>query len=285
MAAGAPFRRSRRFGCAFAVSVALSGLVLREAHADERVDCATAYEQTQRLQQKSELIAALDAADRCARPTCPALLRDDCVKWSAEIRPKLPELLVRVRAADGCEQQAARVEIGGASRKAPDAEAFLVDPGVHEVKVVDPVTKREKTQTINFAQGERRDIDIDFAAAGVTCAEKPAPRATRVPLERVPKVTLIVGSVGGGLVLVGATLGLVGVVKRSDLDECKPSCSTERIDDVRPFFVAGDVVAGCGVLALAAAVVTFFAADRSVVTSSTSRPRIVLGPTGVGASF
>lgn len=246
--------------------------------ADETRECAAAYEMTQRQQQKSELIDALDSAERCARPSCPALLKDECAKWASDLRPKLPSLVVRVRGADGCAQTNAKLDVDGNTRKHPRLDALLLDPGVHEVKVTDPVSHETKTQRINFAPGERRDIDVDFARSDAVCTE----RGVKTPFGRVPTLTLALGGVGAGLVLAGATVGLVGASKRADLDECRPGCARERIDEVRPFFLVGDVLAGFGILALGAAAVTYFAGDTK--TAST-RPRFVFGASGVGASF
>ncbi|MBX3207680.1 MAG: hypothetical protein KF764_21705 [Labilithrix sp.] len=249
------------------------------ARADETRECAAAYEQTQRQQQKSELIGALASAERCARSSCPALLKDECARWVTDLRPKLPSLVVRVRGGDGCARTDAKLEVDGATRKDPRADALLVDPGVHVVKVTDPASGQTKAQSINFAPGERRDIDVDFASDEVTCGKT----GVTTPVGRIPTVTLVLGSIGAGLVVAGATVGLVGASKRSDLDDCKPGCTREQIDDVRPFFLAGDVLAGFGILALGAAAVTYFARDTRAAAST--RPRFVFGASGVGASF
>lgn len=249
------------------------------ARGDETRECAAAYEQTQRQQQRSELIAALASAERCARSSCPALLKDECAKWVTELRPKLPSLVVRVRGGDGCARTDARLEVDGATRKDPRADALLVDPGVHVVKVTDPASGQTKSQTINFAPGERRDIDVDFASAEATCGTA----GVVTPMGRVPTVTLVLGSIGAGLVVAGATVGIVGASKRADLDDCKPGCSREQIDGVRPFFLAGDVLAGFGILALGAAAVTYFAGDTKA--AAWIRPRLVLGASGLGAAF
>src|SRR3989442_14485869 len=84
------------------------------AAADERVECAHAYEQTQRLRQKGELLASLDDAERCARATCPQLLQQECARWTGEIKSKLPTLVVRIRGADACTKPNAQIDITGA---------------------------------------------------------------------------------------------------------------------------------------------------------------------------
>jgi hypothetical protein len=265
--------------------VVLVGLFGGEAHADETRECAAAYEQAQRQQQKAELLSALDAAERCARPSCPALLRDECSHWVPAIRSKLPSLVVNVRASDGCTRSDSPVDPGGPSRKAAESGALLIDPGVHDIRVTDPVSSASKVQTINFAPGERRDIDVDFAPEGAVCT--PASSSRKVAGFTIAKPTLIIGAAGGGLLLGGALLGLIGAIKRSDLDECKPNCPQERIDGVRPFFVAGDVMAGFGILALGAATVMFLTVDAKTPAASTPEPRarIVVGANGIGAVF
>ncbi|MDF2697515.1 MAG: uncharacterized protein K0S65_5898 [Labilithrix sp.] len=248
-----------------------------QAHPDETRECAVAYEQTQRQRQRSELVSALESAERCARSSCPALLRDECRQWAAELRPKLPTLVVRVRGADGCASPDATVEVDG-NRRASESSGLLVDPGVHQIKVIEPTSGREKVQRINFASGERRDIDVDLAPSGAVCTTSSATRASKIPT-----VTLVLGSVGAGLVLAGATVGLIGASERSDLDACKPNCARDRIDGVRPYFLAGDVLAGFGILALGAAVVTWVAGESKPAASN--RSLLVVGASGVGASF
>ncbi len=257
------------------VIVMASGTIATRAAADETRECAAAYERTQRLQLRSELVSALEAAERCARPTCPDLLKNECAVWSKEIRAKLPQLVVHVRDSDGCDRTDAKIEVSGGWRK--EGNALLLDPGKRTIVVSDPASSQSRTQTIDFARGERREIDVDFAPPeGAVCATKRS--------KRVSTLTLVLGGVGGGLLLAGATLGGIGAMKRSDLDECKPNCSQERIDGVRPFFVAGDVIAGFGVLALGAAAITFFASTDTKAETA-ARSRLLVGPGGIGATF
>jgi hypothetical protein len=138
----------------------------------------------------------------------------------------------------------------------------------------------EDRETILFAEGERREIDVVFASDGAVCG---VPSSSKPLRQRIPKLTLVLGGVGAGLVLAGATLGAIGALETNDLDECKPNCSQERIDGVRPFFVAGDVIAGFGVLALGAAVITSFSDNAKSAASSS--PRLVIGAGGVGGTF
>jgi hypothetical protein len=262
-----PRRMTRRTRAASGIAgLGLAGVMLvfaNDAAADERIECAKAYEQAQRLQQRSELVNAFDAAERCARPSCPALLRDECVQWTTSIKQKTPQIVARVKASDGCMRSDAKIEAAGYRRR--EGETLFVDPGVHEITITDPTTGRTKTETIDFAQGERRDIDVDFAPANAACEPNgsPTPVSRHVKSRPIPTVTWVLGGIGAGLVLGGATLGLIGASKRSDLEACKGACTSDQIDETKTFFIAGDVLAGFGILALGVAAVTFFTRDEA----------------------
>ena len=255
---------------------ALLALAPAPAGADDLHDCAAAYEQTQRLQQKSELVSALDAADRCAKPVCPALLKDDCTKWQTELKGKLPSVILHVRGADGCPRPEAQVSIDGNFRKGERA-SLLLDPGTHEITVLDPTTNQSRKQSLNLGPGEKRDIDIDFARPGAVC---PHPSES-TPIGKVPTISLIAGSVGAGFVLLGAGLGIVGAVKRGGLDDCKPNCTDDRVDGVRPFFIAGDITAGIGLVAIAIGAISYFVLQPKTQQKTGWH----FGPNGAGASF
>ena len=251
------------------------------AHADELHECAAAFEQTQRLQQKNELMSALEAAERCAKPACPSLLTTECSKWAKEIKAKLPALVLHVRAADGCALPEAVVSVDGPTRKG-DGTVLLLEAGQHTVSVTDPATHQEKTESINFANGERRDIDIEFGKPGAIC---PRP-SEKTPFGKVPTVSLISASVGAGFLVLGTGLGIVGAVKRADLDSCKPSCSQDQLDGVQPFLTAGDIFAVVGIVGLAVGAISYFVLKpKSVAPRAPEGTGLFLAPSGGGLRF
>lgn len=263
-----------KLAACIALGVALAPTL---ALADELHECAAAYEQTQRLQQKNELMSALEAAERCSKPACPTLLSSECTKWARDIKAKLPVLVLRVRAADGCPLPQAVVTVDGPTRKGDDG-ALLVEAGQHTVNVVDPGTHQEKTESINFGNGERRDIDIEFGKPGAIC---PHP-SEKTPFGKVPTISLITASAGAGFLLLGGTLGVIGAVKRGDLDSCKPNCSLDQIDGVKPFFTAGDIFGVIGLVGIAAGAISYFVLQPKTATPKTG---IYLTPSGGGLRF
>ena len=265
---------------ALAISILLSTAALStSARGDERVECARAYEQAQRLQQSGENRKALDAAQRCSQPTCPALLAEECKPWVTQIRAQLSRLEVHVTGSDACPAHDFTVEIDRV--KQPPGSDLLVDPGVHEVRVVDAATKHIADQTINAVAGQRHVVELGFASPLAVCGSSEQPAAAAPGTTGIPKAAVGLGIAGGGLLVAGIALGVVGIVKRSDLDSCKPNCSADAIDGARTFFVAGDVVGAVGLLALGTAAAVYFFALGDVAPRATAT-RGGIQPTGRG---
>lgn len=255
--------------------VLASGLGASTAHADERAECARAYEQSQRLQQRGENAKALAAAERCAQPSCPALLAEECKPWVTQIQKQLSRVEVHVIGSNGCPAHDPAIEIDRVRRT--QAGAIFVDPGIHEVRAVDAATKRIVDKTINATTGDVQVVELGFAAEGVVCTEPGASSG-----RGIPKVAVGLGIAGGALLLTGVVLGVVGAVKRSDLDACKPACSNDQIDGARSFFVAGDVIGAVGILTLGAAAAAFFLGRGDDATRSSA---IMPGPRGLQIRF
>jgi hypothetical protein len=250
-------------------------------HADEREDCAKAYEQTQRLRQESSVVRALEEADRCAQASCPDLLRNECATWAKELRPSVARIIVHVRGGDGCTAEQASVAPTPHVRR--DGDGWIVDPGVQELTVTDPSSARTKNVQFDLRPGERREIDVDFAEQNATCSRGSGP-SSGGSTGGIPLVSVGLGSVGLGFVVLGGALGIIGAGKRDDLDGCKPTCSQERIDGVKPYFVIGDTVAVIGVVSIGAAIAVYFATKSGSATkASTSSVRAT--PTGFAVSF
>lgn len=244
-------------------AVLASSMGAVSARADERAECARAYEQAQRLQQSGENRKALSAAERCALPTCPALLAEECKPWVTQIRKQLSRIEVHVVASAGCPPHDVSIEIDRV--KVTQSGPTFVDPGIHEVRAVDIRTKRIADKTINATSGELHLVELGFPPDGAACSDPVADKSGGVP-----KVAVGLGVAGGALLLTGFVLGGIGASKRGDLDACKPGCSNDDIDGARTFFVVGDVIGAVGILTLGAATAAFFLGRGDPDTRSTS---------------
>lgn len=254
-----------------------STTTLSLAHADERAECAKAYEQTQRSRQEGNVVHALDDADRCAQPSCPELLRNECGTWAKDLRASVARIVIRVRGSDACAAEQPSIVASPHARR--EGDGWLVDPGVQELTVNDTMSSKTKKVQFDLRPGERREIDVDFAEPNATCS-KGSPNGvaptSEGPLQRIPMLSVGLGSVGLGFVVLGGALGVIGAGKRDDLDACKPNCSEERLDGVRPYFVIGDTVAVIGLVAIGAAIAVYFTSPKAPVKAAAN---------GVSVSF
>ena len=275
---GTRSRRSRRARIAGAAGVvAALASIAPPASADERAECAHAYEQSQRFSQQDQLSKAIASAERCSRPTCPALLSSECREWSQQLRGRLVRVVLDVRSKDACLSSDYRVEIDRVKRT--ESGDLLVDPGVHEVRVTEG--GKTKDETVDLTAGSRRTLTFDFGAPGAQCTSEgrsPA-RSSSVP---TASYVLMIG--GGVMLLTGITLGVVGATKRGDLDDCKPSCSRDRLDETQIFFTAGDIAGGIGFAALAAGALVYFLA-KSDVQPRGSTTGVTMTPRGISVAF
>jgi hypothetical protein len=253
----------------------------RAAYADEKAECAKAYEQTQRLRQESNAVRAIEDADRCAQPSCPDLLRNECATWAKELRASVARIVIHVRGGDGCAAEQANVVSSPRARR--DGDGWMIDPGVQELTVSDPSSSRTKKVQFDLRPGERREIDVDFAEPNATCAKGGGASSADASSRRIPPVSVGLASVGAGFIVLGGALGIIGAGKRSDLEDCKP-CSQDRLDAVKPYFVIGDTVAAIGLVSIGAAIAVYFAVQNAPPPKS-ARGVIGPGPSGFALSF
>lgn len=252
------------------------------ARADERAECAKSYEQTQRLRQENSTVRALEEADRCSQASCPDLLRNECTTWAKELRAAVARIVVHVRGGDGCAAEQPTIAPSVHARR--EGDAWVVDPGVQELSVVDPASTRTKKVQFDLRPGERREIDVDFAEPNATCAKGGPGASSDVAPRRIPPASIGLASVGVSFLVLGGALGIIGAGKRDDLDECRPSCSQERLDGVKPYFVIGDTVAAIGIVSIIAAVAVYFA-SASTPPAKASASILRPTPSGFALSF
>ncbi len=246
-----------------AAAVVLGVAVLLAAPAASAdATCISAYEQTQTLRKDGKPAAAKAQAAICARDTCPALLTKDCTKWLAELDAIIPTVILDPRSATGQPRTDVRVKLDGAAiTEKIDGKPLSVEPGAHtfvfEADGGPPVERK-----VVVKEGDK--------AIKVTTTLAAAPPAAREEDRPIPMGVWIFGGVSIVALATSAIFAIDGLGKKSDLDDCKPRCSSGDVDSMSTSFTLADVALGAGVMAGAAAAYLFLTRPTAEASSSRS---------------
>jgi hypothetical protein len=181
--------------------------------------CVTANGQAQELRRERKLSAAREQLHTCADPSCPAMVRDDCVKRLDELERAQPSVVFDVKDTRGADVIDVRVSMEGQTlTEHLDGSAMRVDPGVHvfTFEVTGQPAVTEKLLVREGEVGRRESVVIPLPAsapAHTPLASEPAPPG--MALERGSPAVESSGSVSGGgwstQRIVGVVAGGVGV--------------------------------------------------------------------------
>jgi hypothetical protein len=249
------------------------------ARADAKQECASAYEETQKLREKGQLTEAKQRAVRCSAASCSVYVVKDCTQWLAEIEASLPSVVFTAEDAGGADTAAARVAVDGrVVAERLDGKAVALDPGEHVVRF-ELVGAEAIEQRVLIRQGEKnRRIAASFKKAPAppppppvtpVAVREPAAPLPPAPAPRaggVPTWAWVTGGVGVVLLGVGIGFGVSALGAQSTLVEkcggdparCPSSTSAdtvplaERRDRNRNVFIGLGAV---GVAAIAAGAV------------------------------
>ena len=239
-------------------------------------ECVAAYKGNQPLRRDGRLREAIEQLLVCSRDPCPAVLQSDCIEWLREAQAMAPSIVVRARAGASREVADVRVLMDGVEI-APrlDGRTIEIDPGEHSF-VFERAGSGPVTKKLLIMEGEKgRVIDVDVTLSSSLQSPTPAPGRP------VPWTVYAFGGLALGALGLGGTFAATGVAARQDLFDCKPGCSTERIDSVASRFLVADVALSVGALSLAAALVFYFTRP----STSPARTSAVLPNGGLGRMF
>jgi hypothetical protein len=235
---------------AFALCIAGGMLASTSAHAGVDEACMSAPVEGQQLHKAGKLIEAHEKFQVCARPTCPAEIVSDCIRWAREVDDATPSVVVAARDAEGRDLEGVRVFIDGAPVTI-GVRAIPLDPGPHIFTFKRDGVPDIEDHTLIHEGEKNRSVTATFGRA--PGAEHPT--ATTRP---VPASVWILGAVG--LLSLGAfaTFSAIGISDRA-ANHCDTGCTQSQKDDVDTKFIVADVTLGVGVVALGVATVLFFA--------------------------
>jgi hypothetical protein len=256
-------RQSGPFAIAF---VMIAQLLAPVVHADDpKVKCANAYEQAQRTRKKGELRASHAHLMVCTDPVCPAVLRDECLRWIEEVQRALPTVVFAVRDPAGQDITDVRVLVDGALlAEKVDGKAHELDPGSHTLRFESEGSVTVE-QTVVIREGDKlRTLSVTLPSAAPVDDAPKKPMTDDAPSRPIPASVYVFSAVG--LVGLGgfAYFGLKGKSEKTTLDQCKPACNPDDVDHNKRTFLYSDVALGVGVVSLGIATVLFLTRPEGI---------------------
>ena len=224
--------------CVFLVSI-IAGWTARAAE-PTTADCLDASEKSLALRNQHKLREARDQLLICSAGSCPADIRDECIRRVDGINAAMPTLVFEAKDAAGNDLVAVKVTMDGqpvADRL--DGVALSIDPGEHAFTFAmegqPPVVKK-----LVLREGEKhRQERIAFGVpVAPTPAAAPIPvsapivapelQAAPPPSETLPRgfgTQRILALVSAGVGVVGLGFGIgYGLAAMSKHDEAKKAC-------------------------------------------------------------
>ncbi len=295
--------RTLRGASPVALALAMLGAP-RAIFAAPRVDkkaCIASSESGQKLQHDGKLRAAREQLAICARPECPAVIRQDCNDFLNQVTGSMPSVVIAARDSSGKETLNVKVTIDGeVALTKLDGKSLTLDPGVHAFKyesedglsVQDEVGVREgEKNRVLYVSFRKSEPAATPAAAPTTPAPADsAPAAHPASARPASRGGIPTGAyVFGGIGLVGVGLGtLLLVTADNDASNlrstCAPSCSHSDVSAARNKALLGDVGIAVGGVALVAAVWMVLARPAADKPATTGALRFGLAPTPGGAA-
>ena len=257
--------------------------------ADEKRACVSASTTGQTDRDEGRLLDARGQFLRCARDSCPDIVRKSCSAWLSALDPRIPSVVVRVVDRDGHHLADAHVTLDGTDMTR-DGRAQALDPGPHTV-AADAPGMEPAAQSFLLSEGESaRAVIVTLAPVAVNepaiVVPAPPPPVAEAPVTerdtfRVPTGAWVLGGVGV-VGLAGFTYFAVSSKKKYDELEqsCAGACTPEQTEPGRRDAVIADVALGVGIGALIGATTWGLLSWRRAHTGSTS---IAIAPTARGA--
>jgi hypothetical protein len=242
------------------------------ARADDKHACIAAFEDAQQLRIDGKLRVAQSRLLDCAKPECPALVRQDCAQWMSDVVAATPSVVLGARDGQGHDVLGVRASMDGVLVSDHlDGRPMPVDPGVHVFRFESPGAAAAsgpaaEVQVLVRAGEKNREITVTLGPLG-TSASPGAPSTAPAALgdtsstgrAGVPALAWIFGGVA--VAALGTALAF-DVAQAVDYDHlhatCAGHCAQDQVDHVATERWIAGATAGVGALSLGAAAYVFF---------------------------
>ncbi|MET0595107.1 MAG: hypothetical protein ABW133_20575 [Polyangiaceae bacterium] len=243
------------------VMLALGTAGVRPARADDKLACVKAADSAQELRSAGKLLDARVALHACARDVCPALVRNDCTRWLAEVETSMPTIVLRAQDERGEDVADVRIEIDG--RKVADKLEGLpldVDPGPH-VLVWRNATRSGRQEIVVRTAEKNRAVPLNIeTGARVSMATAGESVSTDRSFRPGAGAWILAGVAVAGTASF-AYFGARGSAEVSDMrNECAGHCPASRVDAAHEKLIAADVSLGIAVVSAGIAGYLFWSA-------------------------
>jgi hypothetical protein len=266
-----------------------------QAEVPKRV-CVEANIKGQDLRRDGKLSAAREQFHKCADPSCPGLVRDDCTKRLNEVDQVEPTVVFAMRDA-GRDVAAVKVTMDGRTiAEKLTGVAISVEPGAHtftfEVEGRPPITREFVLREGEKGRTEVVDIGGGTSPAGGAPAAGPDGGHVGAEGERHEggvqrTLGFIAGGLGVGLLAAGGVFGGLTILAHSDYEKnCGSNigapagkCNQQGVDGQSDAAMKGTlstVFFAAGGAAVALGAVLFLTAP-----SASAQVQVGLGPSGV----
>lgn len=250
-----------------------------KARADDAVlECVRAAEDAQSQRSNHQLRAARLKFLLCAQETCPAVVRNDCAGWLADVDKIMPSIVVQARDTRGVELTDVRVSVDGeVLAERLDGLAIPVDPGMHLFQFERPGVPPLQQQIL-IREGEKG------RAMPITLSAPPPPDVPVQQSHRTPPLTYVFGGLAVGGLAGWAYFGIKGITDANEIASlpcaATKTCDEGRVAAARRELIAADVSLAVAILSGGAAAYIYFT-DRKAHASPAARAGVSLAP-GVG---
>ncbi len=263
--------------CGLGLAVASPPAFAQQSAAESRQvvdECVAGHERSQTLQQAGRYLQARESVLLCSRPTCPPLLRADCLEWFSVVERAIPSVVIAARVGTSDLIRVRVIIDGKVVSEKLDGSAHELDPGAHKFRLeaLDRPELAPVETDVLVSRGEKGRL-LPFVFTDKTLQERAAPPRPATPAERAPTatyrptpaVTYVLLGATGLFALGGGIIGAIGKSEESDLKKpyeeggCAPYCEPEQVDAVRTKYALADVGFGLALASGIAALVSYLA--------------------------
>jgi hypothetical protein len=258
----------------FAVWLFASSADARADEASEKAACISASDEGQQLRDDGKYTRAREAFERCARESCPVLLRVDCVHWLLDLDQSSASVVINAKDAKGNDLVDVTVSVDGQVLVSKlDGKPIPVDPGAHlfhyeavgfapmEEHAVIHAAEKNRALNVHFGPSLTPRPPVDTTIPGPDQAQAvvvpEAAPAAAPPSYIPPSSPRVAGWVLAGVAVAAfaneAYFGLTGLSQRNtDIGPggcvALRNCPSSEKGDIQAKFAVADVSLGVGLL-------------------------------------